>query len=247
MVTPENLIFIGLTFFLAGLVKGIIGLGLPTVSLALLTAGYGLVPAIGLLLAPSFVTNVWQGVTGGAFIKSLCRLWSFLTTVCLGVWVGVSVLAEVDARPLSGLLGVLLCLYAGLSLSRLQIHSPGKHEPWLSPIMGAATGILTGMTGSFVVPGVLYLQALNLPRDTMIQAMGLGFSASTVALVICLGHYNLISSELAGISALAVAPAMLGMFAGRAVRQRLSEAIFRKALFLMLFVLGSYIATKALF
>lgn len=247
MWTPENLTIISLTFVLAGLVKGVIGLGLPTVALALLTAGFGLVPAMGLLLAPSFVTNLWQGLTGGSFAEIMRRLWSFLAAVCLGAWIGVAVLAEVDARPLSALLGVLLCLYAGLSLSRPQVRPPGKNETWLSPLIGAATGVLTGMTGSFVVPGVLYLQALRLPRDTMIQAMGLAFTASTMALAVGLDRYNLITTEVAGVSALAVAPALLGMVVGRALRRRLSEALFRKVFFLALFILGLYIAAKALF
>ncbi len=247
MWTPENLTLIGLTFFFAGLVKGVIGLGMPTVSLALLTTGFGLVPAMGLLLVPAFVTNVWQGLTGGAFVEILRRLSSFLIAVCLGAWAGVAVLAEVDARPLSALLGVLLCLYAGVSLSHPQIRAPGKHEPWMSPLIGAAAGALTGMTGSFVVPGVLYLQALRLPRETMIQAMGLAFTVSTAALAVSLGRYNLITTEVAGVSALAVLPALLGMVAGRAVRQRLSEAMFRKVFFLALFGLGLFIVIKALF
>ena len=42
------------TFLLAGLVKGVIGLGLPTVSLAILTVALDLPSAMVLLLVPSF-------------------------------------------------------------------------------------------------------------------------------------------------------------------------------------------------
>ena len=42
-------------FLLAGTVKGVIGLGLPTVSLAILTIAMDLTSAMALLLIPSFV------------------------------------------------------------------------------------------------------------------------------------------------------------------------------------------------
>ena len=65
MFEEPILIAVALTFLLAGAVKGIIGMGLPTVSLALLTIVVGLPQAMALLLVPSFVTNVWQGLSGG--------------------------------------------------------------------------------------------------------------------------------------------------------------------------------------
>jgi hypothetical protein len=65
------------TFFIAGGVKGVIGLGLPSVSLALLTATLGLYEAMAILLVPSFVTNLWQAVVGGELRAILARTWPF--------------------------------------------------------------------------------------------------------------------------------------------------------------------------
>ena len=45
---------IGGSFLLAGFVKGIVGLGLPTISLALLTALLDLPTAMALLVVPAF-------------------------------------------------------------------------------------------------------------------------------------------------------------------------------------------------
>ena len=42
MLEADALTIVGLTFLLAGLVKGVIGLGLPTISLAVLTVSFGL-------------------------------------------------------------------------------------------------------------------------------------------------------------------------------------------------------------
>ena len=247
MWTLESLIFVGATFLIAGFVKGVIGLGLPTVSLALLTATLGLKPAMALLLLPSFVTNLWQGVAGGEFLSITRRLWTLLVAVCIATWLGVHVLASVDTALLSGLLGVSLGVYSALNLARPRVPAPGKLEIWLSPVVGGINGVLTGMTGSFVVPGVLYLQALALPRNTLIQAMGILFTVSTAALALSLSDHRLLSMDLGTLSAGAIVPALIGMVLGKKVRQRLSEIVFRKIFFVSLLMLGGYIALRAVF
>ena len=84
----ETLLLIAAIFVLAGFVKGVVGLGLPTVSLGLLTATLGLKEAMALMLIPSFATNVWQGAVGGYFTAAMRRLWTLLVAVCVGTWAG---------------------------------------------------------------------------------------------------------------------------------------------------------------
>jgi uncharacterized membrane protein YfcA len=239
------MVVVALTFLLAGLVKGVTGLGLPSVSLALLTATLGLKPAMAILLIPSFVTNVWQAFVGGNLLAILGRLWSLLLVLCLATWLGVGILAKANADGLAGLLGVVLAGYAVFGLMRLDPPSPGRWEPWLSPLVGAGSGLLNGMTGSFVVPGVFYLQSLRFSRDGLIQSMGVLFTTSTIALGVALGDQGLLSKELGILSAGGVVPAILGMMAGQSVRRRLSETMFRTVFFAALFVLGAYIAVRA--
>lgn len=246
MASPESLVLIGLTFLLAGFVKGVIGLGLPTVSLALLTTGFGLIPAMGLLIVPSFVTNIWQGLSGGSLAAILKRLWPFLITMFLGTLLGAKGLVRFDTVLLAALLGVLLCVYAGLNLLRPKVTDIRQAEAWLGPGAGAATGVLTGLTGSFVVPGVIYLQALAMPRDTLIQAMGVAFTVATLALAIALNDQQLISQELGILSAAGVAPAVIGMVIGQRVRRWLPEALFLRIFFAALGVLGIYITARSL-
>lgn len=246
MWTFDTVIIVGLTFLLAGLVKGVIGMGLPTVSLAILTATLGLKPAIAILLVPSFVTNVWQGLVGGRLMAILRRFWALFFALCVFTWIGVRILAEADTAYLTALLGALLVLYAVFGLMKLSLPSPGRSEVWLSPLTGIVNGILTGMTGSTVVPGVPYMQAVGLPRDELIQAMGVLFTISTVALAVSLGEQRILSADLGTLSTAAVLPALIGMVLGQKVRQRLSEAAFRKVFYGAVLVLGIYIVLGAL-
>lgn len=234
-----------LTFLLAGTVKGVIGLGLPTVSLALLTVTIGLQPAMALLLVPSFVTNIWQALTGGNGRGILARLWPFLLAATIIVWIGASALTRVDVSLLSALLGMLLVVYSLINLSGPHVSIPRRSEAWAGPIIGMMNGVLTGMTGSFVVPGVLYLQALGLPRDMLVQAMGILFTTSTVALAVSLGGQDLLTLELGVISTAAVLPAIVGMILGQRLRRKLSETSFRRVFFFSLLALGTYIVARS--
>jgi uncharacterized membrane protein YfcA len=234
------------TFLLAGMIKGVIGLGLPTVSLAVLTVVLGLPQAMALLLVPSFLTNVWQAAVGGNATTILKRIWPFILMATVTVWIGAIALTTIDLSILSALLGLLLITYAVANLAGVRFSIPARHEIWAGTALGTANGILTGMTGSFVVPGVMFLQAIGLPRDTLIQAMGILFTASTIALAVSLGLNGLISPRLGVMSMVAVVPAIAGMVAGQKIRKRLSEVVFRKVFFISLLGLGFYITANAI-
>ena len=246
MAEPLTLLAIAGTFLLAGAVKGVIGLGLPTVSLALLTVVVGLPQAMALLLVPSFVTNVWQAAVGGNAVAILRRLWPFLLMATVTVWIGAHALTRVDLALLSALLGAVLVVYGALNLAGLRLALTARQEVWAGPLLGTANGVLTGMTGSFVVPGVLFLQAIGLPRDMLIQAMGLLFTVSTLALAVALQRNQLLSAELGALSAAALVPALLGMGLGQRLRRRLPEPLFRRVFFVALLLLGGYIMASAL-
>ena len=245
MLEPTTLAVVCGTFLLAGTVKGVIGLGLPTVSLALLTVALDLQSAMALLLVPSFVTNLWQAGAGGNAKVILRRLWPFLVMATVTVWIGVLALARLDPALLTALLGVLLVTYSVVNLGGMQLAVPGRHEVWAGPLIGSVNGILTGMTGSFVVPGVMFLQAIGLSRDMLVQAMGMLFTASTIALAAALQQAKFLAVEHGIVSTLAVLPAIAGMIAGQRVRKRLSEERFRTLFFAALLVLGAYIIANA--
>ena len=247
MWNPESIAIVTAVFLIAGLVKGIVGMGLPTVSLGLLALAFGPKEAIALMLVPSLLTNIWRGVIGGALGVLLKRLWSLLAMVCVGVWFGAGMLEGADAALVSGGLGLIICVYAAISLVSPQVPSPGHREKWLSPILGGVNGILTGLTGNFVIPGVPYMQALGLDRIALVQAMGILFTVSTIALAVSLTGHDLLPRELGLLSAAALVPALVGMAGGRWVRHRLSEALFRTILYWSLAVLGAYLAARAFF
>lgn len=180
-------------------------------------------------------------MTSGTWFASRGR-WS----ICAGTMLGAAWLARGDTGTSTTALGVVLMAYAAYTLFARQLRVPVRAEPWLSPLIGAATGVVTGCTGVFVIPAVPYLQALGLARDDLVQALGLSFTVSTVALAVGLGAQGAFAVEGMGLSVLALAPALTGMWAGQRLRDRISPATFRRIFLVGLLLLGMEMALRPL-
>ncbi|THF66432.1 sulfite exporter TauE/SafE family protein [Pseudothauera nasutitermitis] len=229
---------IGAVFIAAGLVKGISGMGLPTVAMGLLGGLLTPVAAAALLVVPSFVTNVWQLLDGARTAALLRRLAPMMAGVLLGTVPGTLLLTRVDARWSACALGLALAAYALYALCAPPLSIPARAERWLSPVVGLATGIVTGATGVFVIPAVPYLQALGLEKDELVQALGLSFTISTVALAFGLALHGAFRVDQLGLSTLAVLPALAGMWLGQKIRRRIGAQTFRRAFLALLLLLG---------
>jgi uncharacterized membrane protein YfcA len=236
---------IGLTFFLAGIVKGVTGMGLPTVAMGLLGVFMSPVVAAGLLIVPSFVTNVWQLASGPSFTALVSRLWPMMLGIVLGTVASSSVLVSNNTRWTTVGLGAALVIYAGFTLLARQLSVPARLEKRLSPLIGLTTGVVTGGTGVFVIPAVPYLQALGLSKDDLIQGLGLSFTISTLALAVGLTWRGAFQLDDLAMSSLAIAPAMAGMWLGQAVRSRVSPAAFRRWFLICLLLLGTELILRS--
>jgi uncharacterized protein len=245
-IQPLTLVVTILTFLLAGFVKGVIGLGLPTVAMGLLSLVMAPVKAASLLIVPSFVTNLWQLAAGPSFSRLAYRLWPMLAGVVLGTLAGTGLLTGSHAGQAAIALGLLLMLYAFLGLTSVRFSVPPPAEWWLAPLIGVLTGLVTAATGVFVIPAVPYLGALNLGKEEMIQALGLSFTVSTIALAAALAAGGAFDLGDVGASTVALAPALFGMAVGGALRGRFSERTFRLVFFGGLLVLGAHLASRAL-
>lgn len=243
----SHALIIALTFFLAGIVKGVTGMGLPTVAMGILGAITSPVSAASLLVIPSFVTNFWQLFTGPDFLALMKRLWLMMLGIVVGTLAGSWLLTSIKTEYASVGLGSALVLYAVHSLWAKPLSVPARLERLVSPAIGLTTGVITGGTGVFVIPAVPYLQALGLSRDDLIQALGLSFTVSTLALAAGLARGGAFHLGNITLSALAVIPALLGMRVGTAVRERISPATFRRWFLIFLAVLGLELVVRPLF
>lgn len=232
-------------FLLAGFVKGVIGLGLPTVAIGLLGLMMAPAQAAALLVVPSLVTNVWQATVGPSLRSLLRRLWPMFAGILVGTWPSAGIIAGSNGTLAIAGLGAALVLYGAFGLSNIHLSVRPRDEWWLAPIVGLATGVVTGATGVFTLPAVAYLQAIGLQKDDLVQALGLSFAVSTVALGLALMDSGVLRLAHLGLSAVALAAALAGMGLGQIVRARVRPERFRLFFFVGLLLLGAHLVIRA--
>lgn len=226
------------SFAIAGIVKGVIGLGLPTIAMGLLSFRMAPAQAAAILLIPALLTNVWQIYRGPALSSVLQRIWLMLLFTIAGTMLSASVITSTNTKITIAILGSVLITYsiAGFFGQRFPVQR--AHEAPLGVLVGLTTGILNGATGVFVFPGLPYLQGLEMKKDLFIQAIATSALVSTVALGAGLGLNGALSIDVVGPSIIATCTALAGMTAGRTVRSKLSLLAFQRCVFVGLLAMG---------
>ncbi|BBK31015.1 membrane protein [Allostella humosa] len=246
MPSPDLIVFSALVFVLAGLVKGVLGFGLPTVVVALLALALPPTQALALLVVPSFATNLAQGAVGGHFVALCRRLWPMGLGIVLGTLVGGRLTAalfgpEAATATRTGL-GIALVVYGMSGLLGRPPTLPGRLERLLAGPAGLVSGVMTAACGVFVFPLAPFLQSLGLSRAALSQALGIAFTLATVALAGNLLDGDRLSGRDLLWSVAGLVPALAGMALGMRLRDRMQPAIFSAVFLLGLAGLGLHLA-----
>jgi uncharacterized membrane protein YfcA len=234
---------VALVFLLAGLVKGVIGLGLPTVAIGLLAFAMPPAEAATLLLLPGIVTNIAQA--RGPYLRPLLRRFGpMLLAIIPATLAGGAVIAA-GAAALPAL-GAALVVYGAWGIATPNLRLSPRLEKITAIPSGLVCGLMTGATGVSAIPTGPWLAALDLPREQLVQALGITFLLCTVALGAALAWHGAASPGLALGSALAVLPALAGQALGTLVRRHIPPLLFRRLFFGALLLLGAQLAWRGL-
>lgn len=239
------MLMITATFVLAGMVKGVTGMGLPTVAMGILGALVSPVAAAAMLLLPSLISNLFQFGGGGNTRTLLKRLWPMLSMVVVATLLASVWIAGGDTRRTQLALGIALILYALWTLAGKRIRVDPQREKPVSMMVGVVTGLLTGGTGVFVMPAVPWIQSLGFEKEELVQALGISFTFSTLALALGLWWHGALPIQSITLSAFAIVPALVGQWIGTRVRRVISPLVFKRCFLLCLMGLGLEMILRA--
>jgi len=240
------LILIASAFLLAGFIKGVIGLGLPTVSMGLLALTMAPGQAIAIVIIPAIITNIWQ-TFGGPYLRDIMRrLWPLMVGTVIGIWLNGGLLTGPYAAYGTVILGALLVIYAIIGLSKISFKVARRDEKWVGGIVGLMTGVISAATGVQVIPSMPFMQAIGMEKDELVQALGVFFTVATLALGFTLTRAGLVNSATALPGAVAMASSFAGVFLGQAVRSRMAADRFRRWFLIAMIFLGLYLAGTAI-
>ena len=141
MFDSHNLL-VGAVFVLAGFVKGVIGLGLPTVAMGLLAIVMPPAEAAAILIVPSLLTNAWQMIAGPSLGSLLRRLWPMMAAVCVGTWAGAGLMSDAAGRFATALLGCALIAYALTGIASVRLSIAGNREAARDRRQASSPGLL---------------------------------------------------------------------------------------------------------
>ncbi len=239
-MTTADIAFGLAVFLLAGTVKGLVGLGLPTITIALTSLVLPLTEAIALIALPTIFTNVWQAAVGGQFWAILRRQWPLIVPLTIVLYLTVWLIGQKGPNWAFLVLAGVLIVYSGLGLLRIRLHIHADLERFLAPVIGVASGFVAGLVGVPIIPLMPYLQGLDIKPSELVQTLGVVLCATSLTLTASLLFFGLLDGPRAIVSAAAVVPALVGMWVGQRIRLRLSVEQFRLAVLWALLLTGVY-------
>jgi uncharacterized protein len=221
---------------IAGILKGFTGLGFSTCALPFLVLAVGVKTAVALVLVPAIASNVMLLWRVGHVPETVSRFWPMYVALIPGVANGISLLAWVDGATAARGLGLITMLYAGISLWRPNLKlTPSFEGPMQLPV-GLLNGLLTGLTGSQIIPLLPYMMGLRLDPDRFVQAVNVAVTITASLMLVGLSVAGMLPKQLALISLLGVVPASIGTL--------VPAAQFRLLVLYTLLFLGAMLASS---
>jgi uncharacterized membrane protein YfcA len=242
----EFLIWCAFALFVAGVVKGILGIGVPVVSVSLLSLVINVPTAVALLPIPILLSNLWQSLSSGQVLRTLRRFAALIAALVVGTFVGARLLVDMDQRALLGIVGAAVLVFAISAHFPHHLRVRPRTERWLGAPVGFIGGVLGGMTTFFGPPLIMFLFALNLEKDEFVGTISTIYLCAAIPLAAALGMFGFMGPREYAWSTAAAAPLFLGVLAGQWLRTRISQSAFRRGLLLMLLVVGVRLIYRAI-
>jgi uncharacterized protein len=222
----------------AGLLKGMIGVGMPVVALPLLSLFIDIKSAAMLLSMPLILSNLPQAMEGGKTGRCLMQLMPVILGMIPGLFLGVRILLALDASVAKIVAGVVLMGVGGLTLLAPKLE--------LAPRLVLPAGITFGFFGGILggvaaMPGPLvfiFLLAKGLRGRAFTKEASLYLVVSAGLLAILLTASHEFSWLDVCVSTAALFPVALGMSVGQHMRDRIAPETFRKLVLIAVIAAG---------
>jgi uncharacterized protein len=235
------------SLIVAGLLKGMIGVGMPVIALPLLSLFIDVKSAAMLLSMPLIFSNLPQALEGGNTGRSLVQLMPVLLGMIPGLFLGVRVLLALDANVAKMIAGLVLMGVGGVTLfePKLQLQSR------LAVPAGVTFGFFGGILGGIAaMPGPLvfiFLLAKGLRGQAFTKEASLYLVVSAALLAIFLAANGPFSWLDVAMSMATMLPVVLGMYLGQHMRDRIAPEVFRKLVLIAVIAAGAELVRHGFF
>jgi len=247
-VGPLALVFILAVGLCAGLVKGIVGFAMPMIIISGASTVVSPELALATLILPTLVTNgvqaLRQGVT--AAVASVIKFRRFLLAGVVALLIAAQFVLVLPQTVLLAVIGLPVVLFAVTQLAGHQLRLPAASKP-IELSMGVIAGTMGGLSGIWGPPTVAYLTATQTPKADQMRVQGVIYGLGAVALLFAHIPSGVLKLSTLPLSILMVIPALIGIFLGQRIQDRIDQAMFRKITLCVLLIAGLNLLRRAFF
>ncbi len=237
--------YILLAYFIGGVTQGILGVGLITVVISLLSFIVDVKETIALVIIPTIITGFFQMINGSNLKVVIKDTKYFLVFSTLIIVPGVFLLNVLESDLILIFIAILLFMNSSLSLSNRVVAIPNHQNSIIQLLTGSLNGFIIGLTSIYTMPFVFLLQSLKYNKEKTVQFMGLAFLLYSGMQFISFSYIKLISINTIVPSLIVTLPVIIGFLLGKKIRSFISEKLFKKLFYLMLLLMSGIILINA--
>ncbi|SMX26906.1 Sulfite exporter TauE/SafE [Pelagimonas phthalicica] len=231
---------------MAGVVKGIVGFAMPMILISGLGSFISPELALAGLIIPTVVTNGMQALRQGgkAAWHTVQQYRLFLVVGGVMILISSQFVRILPVEVMFAVIGVPIVSFCAMQLAGWQPVLQATRRVEVSVAVFA--GFMGGMSGVWGPPTVAYLTALGTEKREQMRVQGVIYGLGAVALVVAHIGSGILNAQTAQFSALMVIPAVLGMWIGSRLQDRIDQAAFKRATLVVLLVAGVNLLRRAL-
>lgn len=234
--------------FLAGVVKGMVGFAMPMIMISGMGSFVSPELALAGLILPTLATNGWQAMRQG-----LDEAWAsarkfriFLGIGFVALVISAQMVRIIPANAMLLMIGVPIVLFAVTQLMGKQLTLGANPARWIEVAVATFAGFIGGFSGVWGPPTVAYLTALGTPKQEHVRVQGVIYGLGALALLGAHIASGVVRVETVPFALALLPPALLGMWVGFAVQDRIDQAAFRRATLVVLLVAGGNLVRRGL-
>ena len=220
----------------AGLAKGMSGMGLPLIATPILAGAFGPKMAVTVVTIPIFVSNSLLLTQGFRRRGLLTGVVPFFVASMIGTAIGTLLLANLDAKTFAILIAAMVVVFLARGDRLLGDDPAALRARILGPLVCFVGGVLQGTT-SIASPLVgSYFHAQRLAPADFVFVLAAIFELNSVVQFAGYSIQGLYTPDVVAIGIIAVVPTLIALAAGIYLRGKLDARWFRRLIVALLVV-----------
>jgi len=237
---------VAVTLF-ASFVKGAVGFAMPMIMISGLGSFLPGEVALAALILPTVATNISQSLRQGIgpAVASATRYWRMILCILIFIALSAQLVRLIPEALFFALLGLPIAMFAIGQLAGWQPLIAPASRTRAEVLTGVIAGLYGGISGIWGPPVLVYLLSIGVEKQENIRVQGVVFLLGAVVLLAAHLQSGVLSTDRLALSALLVPPAMVGLWLGFQVQDRLDAARFRRWTLMVLMITGANLIRRA--